>query len=169
METTIGQRWEVYDFARVSDRVPQNGEVVCIRHADWPNHIISLTGNSLSTVGVLYGKWLEMLDPELESRLIDRINEEAGERERGDGETLQSARGYTDERVNTEAENRRQGDINTLADANRHANERVDAEAEARRQGDVDTLASANRHGRRVSVTFFLIVYRESHIVFSQT
>ena len=146
METTIGQRWVVYDFEQVLDGVPRNGEVVCVRHTRWPNYVISLIGHDLFTVERLYQEWLEMLDPELENRVLARIGEETEARIRGDIDTLASANRHTDERVDAEAATRKQGDIDTLASANRHTDERVDAEAAARRQGDIDTLASANRH-----------------------
>ena len=63
MAQIIGQRWEVYPFADVSGSVPQEGELVCICHPNWPDSVISLIGNSSSAVVELYDRWLATQHP----------------------------------------------------------------------------------------------------------
>ena len=137
METTIGQRWEVYDFNQVSNGVPKAGEMVCVHHpTDWPDDVIFLVGNGKSPISELYNRWL---DPETETRLIEKMKT-------GNASTLAAAKNHTDAEVGSEAAARKQGDIDTLAAAKSHTDDAVGAEAEARKQGDADTLALAKSH-----------------------
>ena len=58
MASVVGQRWEVYEYASVSTRIPNNGEMVCIIKPDeFGQDVIPLLGNNTDTIAALFEKW----------------------------------------------------------------------------------------------------------------
>jgi hypothetical protein len=58
MATTIGQRWEVYDYEKVKGRVPMEGEMATLKETpDYPESVIQLIGDGGKTVEALYAGW----------------------------------------------------------------------------------------------------------------
>jgi len=55
-ERIIGQKWKVHNFQTVAERVPQDGELMCVRHPDQPDTTVPLMGNGKSDIAALYEK-----------------------------------------------------------------------------------------------------------------
>jgi len=54
MAREIGQKWKVHAYTSVADKVPQDGEMMCVRHPNDPEVTIPLMGNGIATVAKLY-------------------------------------------------------------------------------------------------------------------
>jgi len=52
----INQRYEVYDFKdeKIKELIPKKGEIVCIDGTDFVKQVISLIGNGIDKIAVLY-------------------------------------------------------------------------------------------------------------------
>ena len=98
----IGQRWEIYPFNIVKDRVPKRGEIVTVTNTpDFETGIVQLTADGNRTVLELYEGWKNgEASPFRTAAAQDEIDANLAEtaeqaRAQGDAGTLEAAVNYT--------------------------------------------------------------------------